>query len=322
MNGISLSYTYIVWRGCRAFFAHVLPFAALVLGAVLALAPPAPAMAAGPANKAAGSARPARIASVDLCADVLVLKLARRERIVTVSHLASDHAISTVLEEARGLPSNDGQVEELVRHKPDIVVALNTYPAARVGLLRSFGVRTVLIKSPSSIADVRETILQVADAVGEPERGRRMVGEIERRLAAVARTRRGPHPLAVVYGPAGSTSGTGTLVNEILNLAGWRNLAAEKGIRMWGNIPLEPVLARRPDAIIVDYQDYGGLSLAEALLDHPAITKMGGLGRVIRVPSGFWLCSSPEVADAVEMLALEARRIQELGQELGREQGS
>ena len=60
-------------------------------------------------------AGPQRIVSINLCADQLVLALAERERIASVSEVALDPTVSNVVVRARGLVTNSGRLEEIVR---------------------------------------------------------------------------------------------------------------------------------------------------------------------------------------------------------------
>ena len=61
-----------------------------------------------------GMAKPARIVSMNVCADQLLLLLADREQIASLSFLATDISTSMMTEEAAGLPQNHGRSEEIL----------------------------------------------------------------------------------------------------------------------------------------------------------------------------------------------------------------
>ena len=67
---------------------------------------------------AAASAKPQRIASLNLCTDQLLLMLVARERIATVTFLASDPATSYMADAAAGIAPNHGRLEEILPARP------------------------------------------------------------------------------------------------------------------------------------------------------------------------------------------------------------
>src|SRR5690606_36868552 len=83
---------------------------------------PAVALLLAAAATADAAAKP-RVASINLCADQLVLLLADAEQITTVSWLAADPEESLLAPEARRHALNYGTAEELLRYAPDVVIA-------------------------------------------------------------------------------------------------------------------------------------------------------------------------------------------------------
>jgi iron complex transport system substrate-binding protein len=103
-----------------------------------------------------------------------------------------------------------------------------------------------------------------------------------------------------VYLPNGISPGRGTLRDELLAFAGWRNLAAERGVEGHATITLEEVLQARPDIVLYDGVDLEHASLARQSLTHPALT-----GRIATrpVPSTLWICGGAQVGEAAEYLS-------------------
>ena len=89
-----------------------------VRGPVLAAAVSALGLAGGCARAAAPA-----VASINLCADQLVLALADPEQILTVSWLSADPEESLFATAAARHPLNYGTAEELLRFHPDVVIA-------------------------------------------------------------------------------------------------------------------------------------------------------------------------------------------------------
>lgn len=252
-------------------------------------------LAAGPAV-----AKPQRIVSLNLCADALILRLADRANVRSVTWLARDPEHSVVAAEAATVPVNHGLAEEIIALAPDLVVVGAFTTRTTVALLRRLGLPLLELGVPESIDGIPAQIREVAAAIGEAERGERMIADMDRRLAAIPAA--GSRPLAVVLRPNGFTAGRGSLVDEILTRAGTRNLAAERGLENYGRIPLETVALGGVDLLILDRAAGGAPSLGEAMLDHPIVSALPGL-RLVSVPSRLWNCAGPEVAEAVALIA-------------------
>jgi iron complex transport system substrate-binding protein len=250
-------------------------------------------------------AKPQRIVSLNLCADALVLRLADRADIRSVTWLARNPENSVVAAEAATIPVNHGLAEEVAALNPDLVVVGAFTTRATVALLRRLGLPILELGVPGTIDGIRAQIRQVAAALGVPERGEYMIAAMDARLAAI----RVPaaHPLAVVLRPNGFTAGRGSLVDEILARAGTRNLAAEQGLENYGQIPLETVALAGVQLLILNQAENSAPSLGEALLDHPILAALPGL-RLVRVPARLWTCGGPEVAEAAALIAAAARQ--------------
>ena len=106
---------------------------ALVAVAVL-LAGAGVLWAAAPASAPRAPATPARIVSVNLCADQLVLALADRNQIAGLTHNAIDPEMSGAAAKARGLPLLGNSAEQILAIDPDLIVGM---PASRSAAPRS-----------------------------------------------------------------------------------------------------------------------------------------------------------------------------------------
>ncbi|WP_449255736.1 ABC transporter substrate-binding protein [Bosea sp. (in: a-proteobacteria)] len=256
-----------------------------------------------PAQDGAAAGRPARIVSLNMCTDELVLRLADRDRIASVTWLSRDPRNANMAEAARAVGVNHGLVEEVLADRPDLVVAgaYTTRPA--VALLRRTGVPVHEFGVPRSIAEMRAQITEMAALLGEEARGARLVAEIDARLAAIAARRPAGHPRAVVLRPNGFTVGRGSLVDEILTAAGLDNLAADLGIESYGQIALETVALSKAQMLILNDTPGGRPSLAGEVLHHPLIGKLGARLKLVALPSRLWTCAGPSVLDAIDLLA-------------------
>jgi iron complex transport system substrate-binding protein len=251
---------------------------------------------------ASATDKPQRIVSLNLCTDLLVIKLADRSRIKSVSFLAAESASSPLTREARGLPLNHGLAEEILPLNPDIVLA-GTYGARHtVSLLRRLGHRVVELPLASQISDVPKHIRLIAKVLGEQARGEALITRFKARLNAIAKPPIGARPLAVLFGANGITSGANNLQNAAIRAAGFANLAAQHGIQGVGWVTLETVAHSRPDAVILGRLGVDHASLATETLSHPALTRSVPKDAIIALPHHLWTCATDTLAEAIERL--------------------
>jgi iron complex transport system substrate-binding protein len=272
---------------------RLLPFATTIAGAaVLSLLPPASASAAGAAQ---------RIVSLNVCTDELLLRLADPAKVASVTWLSRNPSGSNVADLAQRVPINHGLAEQVVASEPDLVLAGRFTTRVAVGMLSRTSIPVIEFTVPRSFDDVRQQIRDVAVLVEADEKGRKLIDEIDRRIAAVAGKPRSMRPTAVVLNPNGATVGQGTLADEVMTAAGLVNIAAELRTDNYGAIPLEIVALHEVDVLIVSATRDGPPSQATELLRHPILSKLKRT-RIVVLPGRLWSCSGPGVAEAVERL--------------------
>jgi iron complex transport system substrate-binding protein len=251
------------------------------------------------------SPEPRRIASLNLCTDLLLLELVPRERIVSLSYWAADTDLSYLAREVGDIPLNHSLAEEIVPLQPDLVLAGQFSDTKVINLLRRMGYRVEVLEVPLTLAGMREHILDFGRLVNAAREAELLAAELDRRLALVstrARTDRGERPLAVVYGPQGVSPGRDTLMDDLLQLAGFRNLAAELDIVSYGTLSLEALVQAEPDLLILDDLSANRDSVAHQALRHPALVGQFRPEQVISLPPSLTACVGPTSVGAAERL--------------------
>jgi len=281
----------------------------IALAALSALAAPAwsgeAEPAAGEATPAAGKA-PRRIVSLNLCADELVLRLAPKHHVLSVTSLAADPVSSTVADLARGIPANRGLAEEVVPLGPDLVLAGAFTTRSTVALLQRFGIEVMELGVPASLDEGYAQIRAVARRLGAPEKGEAMVAEIEAALAAAPPPSH-PAPRAVVMRPNGFTVGRSTLPDDLMRRAGLDNVAARLSPDKLGQLSLEEIVTARPEVLVVDDEPDAPPSLAREMMQHPAVATALAGGRIAEIPTRLWACVGPQLAEAFTRLSAAAQ---------------
>lgn len=269
----------------------------ILLALVITLTPTSPVLA-----------KPQRIVSISLCADILLLYLAERQHIASVTFLATDPRLSPIVERARGIPINYGTAEEVLALKPDLVLANIYNKRITVALLRKLGYPVLELDVAESVAGTRAQIRRLAGALGEQARGERLIADLDARLAALrAANNEENRPVAALFRPGGTTSGRHTLENELLSAAGLQNLAALQDIDSWGKLSLEALLLGQPALLIVERNDQGAPSIARQILEHPALRNLAI--PTVAIPLNLWTCAGPDMIEVVERLVAAKRVI-------------
>lgn len=250
---------------------------------------------------AAAVAAPQRIVSLNLCTDVLLLSLVPPERIAALTRQSINPLMSPVVEAARALPQVNRTAEQVLAYGPDVVVAHRYSAGLTKAMLSRVGVPVYEVGVASSFETLYTEIRALGEAVGEPAAAERLVARIAADLAAVSRPVGPGAKTALSFGPRGGTSGRGSLIDEVITKAGFRNLAAELGYGHWGTLPLEAVLRVRPDVIVIEGHSDAKGGIGRDLVRHPALADIPAK-RVV-VPGPTITCMGPATVEAVARLA-------------------
>ncbi|MGO3517699.1 MAG: ABC transporter substrate-binding protein [Acetobacter cibinongensis] len=260
------------------------------------------AMAAG-CNVWLATVAPAqpRVASLNLCTDQLALMLADRQDIVALTPLVQDCSSSVLCHSAQGMPVQEPTAENVLAARPDMVLAGRFTARVAVKAAREEGAKVLILPPVSNLAEIPDQIMQVAKAVGHPERGVRLVTAFQDRLAALALAPSQQDPIAAVYEANGFVARGASLPDDVLRHAGLRNLSTIANLAEGGRIPLETLLGWRPDLLVRDRSGQGQ-SLAQAMLDNPVLAQFFSGIHGVDLPASLWLCGLPQTLDAVAIL--------------------
>lgn len=273
------------------------------VGALLALlAAAAPAVAAAPA---AAATPPPRVMSINTCTDQLVLALLPPERITSVTWLSRDASLSRMAVEARRVGVNHGAAEEVVRDRPDLVVAgAYTTPATRA-LLARLHFPVLVVQPEDDFADIRRNVRLVARAVGEAARGEALLARMDATLARLARDRAPPLRVAAWDG-AGFSAAPHSLYGAILTAAGAHNVAGEAGVSAAGAPEVEALLAAAPQLLVAGRPGLEKPGRRSDTAHHPLVRRFWG-DRTLIVPQSAYVCGTPFSADAAADLRDQMR---------------
>lgn len=238
------------------------------------------------------------VASIDFCADQMVLGLLPKDRIRALSFEA-DSDTSFAVPRAKGLARLRPQLEDIVALRPAVVVRSYGGDGRLDRQLTSMGIKVVQLGFPASLADARADMLRVGSELGADAEARALVAGFDRELAAA---RRAPAKGTALYvTPGDVTTGPGSLVAEVMDAAGYSPYRAAPG---WGSLPVEDMVRRPPDAVFRAFfdspryrQDYWTSSR------HPVVARATRGARDVEVPGAWLACGNWLMGHAVTELA-------------------
>ena len=241
-------------------------------------------------------ARPPRIVSINPCIDAVLVQVADPAQIAGISHYSQDpRATSIPLGLAARFHATSGTAEEVVALRPDIVLSGPHADPATIAALRRMHIALVQYPVPETVAESTAQVRDIADIARHPDRGAALAA----RIAAAARPS-GATPLpALIWQTGGLVPGSGTLPDELMRRAGFRNMSAAYGLKRWDVLPLEYLIARPPRVLL-------SVAAAEAgedrLTSHPAIRRLARRIVIAPYPARLMNCGGPTIIDAMARL--------------------
>lgn len=249
------------------------------------------------------------VASINLCADQLLVHLADPGQIVGLSPYARDPTQSGVAAAAAAFPPLSGTAEEVLALRPDLVLAGRYTKRATRDLLKAHGLRVVELEAVRSVEESNRQVEQVGRLLGQEARAGSLVRRVEE-AALRARAAAAVEPRSVLpVQRRGWVSGGSSLISSLLATLGLRN-AARGGTRALGGFAsLESIVALRPDLLVVSAPGRGPEDQGSALLLHPALAELYPPSKRIAIPDRLVNCGGPGLVETFDHLAAEVARV-------------
>ncbi len=239
---------------------------------------------------------------MNLCTDQLAMLIAKPQQLLSVSYLAADPSASLLAERAQGLHHNRGLAEDIVRLKPDLILAGTYTTRATVNLLKRLGFSLVQFKPAYSFADIRQNILKMGAVLGREQAAAKVLETFEQQLGQSGRYGESTRLVIGSYGANSYTTGASSLESEIVEAGGYAHLGSQLQLSGTVRLPLELLIMADPDILMTWQHDATKPDRASAILKHPALKKWFADERQIRVDSRYWICGTPYTVQAIQQL--------------------
>jgi len=198
----------------------------------------------------------------------------------------------------------DPSVEQIVALEPDLVLT-SAYKPGLVSQLEQVGL-TVVVLQPEDISGILRNVLLIGQVTGAEERAQSLVANMEQRIQAVTSMVENASKPGVFYEGDCSfaiwTAGSGTVQDELINLAGGWNVAAVK--EGYYEISNEVLLGANDTIDIIIWADMVGVPFANVAGSLPwsGLTAVQ-TGKVYVVDPDLVNRPGPRIVDCLEEFA-------------------
>ncbi|WP_420141158.1 hypothetical protein, partial [Sphingomonas sp.] len=198
-----------------------------------------------------------------------------------------------VAQMARRVPSNDQSAEEVLRQRPDVVVADAFSDPTTVAMLRRLNMPLIVLPYAGDFAAIRATTLDLGHRIGAITRAERLAQRIDHGLELLAASPLPRRPRVAAWDGSGRLPPRGSLYDAVIEAAGADNVG-----RAWrGSYRIEGLIATRPDYLLHDDKVARSGARVSALVGHPLVRRLYA-GRQIVIPQEQLVCGTPATIDA------------------------
>lgn len=258
-----------------------------------------------PATAASADSVPQRVVSMNVCTDQLAMLIARPGQLHSVSYLARDAGTSAMAAAAGAYAVNHGLAEEIFLMKPDLVLAGTYTTRTTVSLLRRLGFRVEEFQPEASFDEVRANLARMGDLLGNPKRATALIANMDVEIAALEMAKTPRLRTALTFANS-YTSGSGTLVSEVVVRAGLDNIAETLGMAGTARLPLELLVLANPE-LMAGGRSQEGPALSEENFAHPAYRALAVATAEAPLENRLTVCGGPFTLEAVRALQAAAR---------------
>jgi len=254
-------------------------------------------------------AEPRRVVSLAPANTEIVFALGAGERLVGVTSF--DDYPAEVADIAKVGDFAGPNIEAVAAAEPDVVFATTGVQADVITQLEGLGA-TVIAVDPQSLDGVYEDITEIAAALNEVEAGEELVASMQLTVdeiaAAVAQQEPATVFVEIAQGPL-FTTGRGTLLHELVTLAGGSNVVDAEG---W--VPYSPEQVVKADPTVY-LATKGSMSDPAELEKRPGFGSLSAVkkGRVAVLDDNLVSRPGPRVVDGLRQIA-EALHPEAFGQ--------
>ena len=229
--------------------------------------------------------KPQRILTVSAGTDELMLGLVEPERMAAINESLADREHTNIPWVCDRIPTvipRSPSVEQIAALRPDLVVVTPWISRENIDAIRELNVPVLVCKSAATMEDIHDNIRLYAAAVGETERGEKLIGMMEEKLAEIrAKVAAVPeekkHKSIALISIMVNYGGAGCTFDELCRYTDSINAKAAAGNRMGQEMTKEQLVAANPDYLFFPSYEDGATNeenYGRQYLEDPSLAQM------------------------------------------------
>lgn len=191
-------------------------------------------------------------------------------------------------------------IEAVLAKRPDLVVADTSMSGNTISKIRELGVKVLAIKA-DNVSEMLEALKLLGKVGGREAEADALAASLSSRILKVqdltAKAKSRPSVFVEIWNEPLMTAGKGTYVDELVRLAGGRNIA--EGVTGWPVFSQETVIKEDPYLIVLTNYNKAEVLSRKAWSDLSAVRS----GRVVEANPDLLVRSGPRLVDGLEELA-------------------
>jgi len=240
---------------------------------------------------------PGKIVSNNPCIDGVLAEIADPASIGAISRYSQEpESSSAPIGWAKRFPAIVVSAEEIIAAAPRLVLSGNYASTGTNAALEKAGIPIRSFGVPGTLDESEAQVIAIAHAIGREPQGADLVERMKKATQPESDGRS-----AIIWQTGGFVAGKGTIQDEMLARAGFRNASSSYGLKQWDILPLEAILRNPPDIIFTPMSGAGEDARALALR-HRVLGHLSGRTRVIAFPDRLLFCGGPTVIEAMQRL--------------------
>lgn len=256
---------------------------------------------------------PSKIASLTLGMDEMLLEMVEDDKVVGLSGKnADDKAVSNVADKATKFSKIENNIEVLLAEKPDLVIGSSWIKKEFLEQLKENNITYYGYKTPETIEKQKEIIMDLSKIVGNEEKGKEIVKDIDTRLEKVQKTIKDSKfkdVKVMAYNMHGSSNGKNTIFDDIVKNIDAVNVSSEAGIEGVAKISKEKIIELNPEVLVLMAWEKDDLkefeAFAEDLKNDKSLENVDAIknGRVYIASNRYMTSVSQHIIEGVEFMA-------------------
>ena len=229
--------------------------------------------------------KPQRILTVSAGTDELMLGLVEPGRMAAINESLADREHTNIPWVCDRIPTvipRSPSVEQIAALRPDLVVVTPWMSRENIDAIRELNVPVLVCKSAATMEDIHDNIRLYAAAVGEVERGEKLIGMMEEKLAEIrAKVEKVPeekkHKSIALISIMVNYGGAGCTFDELCRYTDSINAKAAAGNRMGQEMTKEQLVAANPDYLFFPSYEDGATNeenYGRQYLEDPSLAQM------------------------------------------------